>query len=269
MIVPPAGKGLLLRSVSSGTPPPPPATPVASATAIVEMIDVRKRYSGALDGPEAGSEAAAVEALRGVTITIRAGELVAIVGPSGSGKSTLLNLAGALDRATSGTVRIHGQDLATLDDDAVTRLRRDRLGFVFQFFNLLPTLTALENVMLPSLLAGKGNAEVRARAEEHLDKVGLAKRRGHKPDQLSGGEMQRVAIARALVSDPPLLLADEPTGNLDTKTGEGVLELLLGATSARRTVILVTHDSRIAARADRVLSIKDGLVESDGPPART
>ncbi len=231
------------------------------------MIDVRKRYKGALDGPGTGSEAAAVEALRGVTVTIRAGELVAIVGPSGSGKSTLLNLAGALDRATSGTVRIHGEDLATLDDDAITRLRRDRLGFVFQFFNLLPTLTAIENVMLPSLLAGQDGAAVRARAEEQLEKVGLTKRRGHKPDQLSGGEMQRVAIARALVSDPPLLLADEPTGNLDTKTGEGVLELLLGATSARRTVILVTHDARIAARADRVLMIRDGLVESDGPPA--
>ncbi len=237
-------------------------------TPVVEMVDVRKRYAGALEGPGDASEAAAVEALRGVSLTIRAGELVAIVGPSGSGKSTLLNLAGALDRASSGTVRIHGEDLSTMDDDAVTRLRRDRLGFVFQFFNLLPTLTALENVMLPSLLAGQATPEVRARALAKLDDVGLSKRRGHKPDQLSGGEMQRVAIARALVSDPPLLLADEPTGNLDTKTGEGVLELLIGATSARRTVILVTHDARIAARADRVLSIRDGLVESDGPPQK-
>ena len=234
------------------------------------MIDVRKRYAGGLSGQRADEDAAsagAVEALRGVTLTIRTGELVAIVGPSGSGKSTLLNLAGALDRATSGTVRIHGQDLSTLNDDAVTRLRRDRLGFVFQFFNLLPTLSALENVMLPSLLAGKVSAAVRARAVTQLIDVGLGHRMGHKPDQLSGGEMQRVAIARALVSDPPLLLADEPTGNLDTKTGDGVLELLIGATSARRTVILVTHDARIAARADRVLSIRDGMVESDGPPS--
>ena len=232
------------------------------------MVDVRKRYAGALDTAPTRSEASAVEALRGVSLTIRAGELVAIVGPSGSGKSTLLNLMGALDRATSGLVRIHGEDLAKLDDDAITRLRRDQLGFVFQFFNLLPTLTAVENVMLPSLLAGKATRDVRARAEAQLDAVGLGKRMGHKPDQLSGGEMQRVAIARALVSDPPLLLADEPTGNLDTKTGQGVLELLLGATSERRTVILVTHDARIAARADRVLSIKDGLVESDGPPGK-
>ncbi len=237
-------------------------------TAVVEMLDVRKRYAGSLDSKEKNvSQETAVEALRGVSFTIRAGELVAIVGPSGSGKSTLLNLMGALDRASSGTVKIHGSDLATLDDDAITHLRRDRMGFVFQFFNLLPTLSALENVMLPSLLAGAANAEVRARARAQLTAVGLQNRMGHKPDQLSGGEMQRVAIARALVSDPPLILADEPTGNLDTQTGRDVLELLLGATTERRTVVLVTHDPRIAARADRVLSIRDGLVESDGPPA--
>ena len=245
------------------------------------MIDVRKRYAGAVDGVSARGDAheTAVEALRGVSVTIRAGELVAIVGPSGSGKSTLLNLMGALDRASSGTVKIHGEDLSKLDDDAITHLRRDRMGFVFQFFNLLPTLSALENVMLPSLLAGKASPEVRERGRTQLAAVGLASRMGHKPDQLSGGEMQRVAIARALVSDPPLVLADEPTGNLDTKTGQEVLELLLGAVrggprssaggdtpSARRTVVLVTHDARIAARADRVLSIRDGLVESDGPP---
>jgi putative ABC transport system ATP-binding protein len=244
------------------------------------MVDVRKRYAGAIDGTsarraawsaegaKAASQETAVEALRGVSITIRAGELVAIVGPSGSGKSTLLNLMGALDRASSGTVKIHGEDLEKLDDDEITHLRRDRMGFVFQFFNLLPTLSALENVMLPSLLAGQGNADVRARARAQLTAVGLASRMGHKPDQLSGGEMQRVAIARALVSDPPLVLADEPTGNLDTKTGDDVLELLLGATTERRTVVLVTHDPRIAARADRVLTIRDGLVESDGPPAK-
>jgi putative ABC transport system ATP-binding protein len=221
---------------------------------IVEMTDVGKRY--------ASSPTSTVEALRGVTLTIREGELVAIVGPSGSGKSTILHLMGALDRATSGTVKIYGQDLAALDDDAVTRLRRDRLGFVFQFFNLLPTLSALENVMLPSLLAGEASAGVRGRAEKQLEAVGLAKRAAHKPDQLSGGEMQRVAIARALIGDPPLVLADEPTGNLDTKTGGDVLELVLGAKSAKRTVILVTHDERIAARADRVLTIRDGLVSA-------
>src|SRR5579862_7522120 len=194
---------------------------------VVEMNDVTKRYAGALDGDSGGS--ATVDALRGVSLTVGHGELLAIMGPSGSGKSTLLNLMGALDRATSGAVRIHGQDLAALDDDGITALRRERIGFVFQFFNLLPTLTALENVMLPSLLAGKKPKEVREQAEAELAAVGLGKRRGHRPDQLSGGEMQRVAIARALVGQPPLVLADEPTGNLDTRTGEGILALLTGA----------------------------------------
>jgi putative ABC transport system ATP-binding protein len=228
--------------------------------AVVEFDGVTKRYQGSL---ETGTGSSGVEALRGVTLTIQKGELVAVIGPSGSGKSTLLNLMGALDRASSGVVRIHGQSLDELDDDGITRLRRDRLGFVFQFFNLLPTLTALENVMLPSLLAGARAKDVEARAKEQLGLVGLAKRMGHRPDQLSGGEMQRVAIARALVTDPPLILADEPTGNLDTRTGEEVLGLIFGAARARRTVILVTHDPRIAERADRVLSIRDGLVESD------
>jgi putative ABC transport system ATP-binding protein len=228
---------------------------------VVEMVGVTKRYSGSPDTDGAAS-VTSVEALRGVSLSIGAGELVAIVGPSGSGKSTLLNLMGALDRPTEGTVRIHGEDLAALDDDGVTRLRRDRIGFVFQFFNLLPTLSALENVMLPSLLAGQATKEVRARALAQLEAVGLGSRKGHRPDQLSGGEMQRVAIARALVGEPPLVLADEPTGNLDTKTGHEILELLIGAATAR-TVILVTHDLRIAERADRILSIRDGKVESD------
>ncbi len=235
--------------------------PASSNPPVVEMRNVMKRYAGALDA-EGGGLASTVDALGGVSLTVGTGELVAIVGPSGSGKSTLLNLMGALDRATSGTVRIHGQDLAALDDDGITALRRDRIGFVFQFFNLLPTLSALENVMLPSLLAGRSAKDVRARAEAQLAAVGLSKRAGHRPDQLSGGEMQRVAVARALAFEPPLVLADEPTGNLDTKTGEGVLELLIGAAGAR-TVILVTHDARIAERADRVLTIRDGLLESD------
>jgi len=242
-----------------------PLLPMASGKStdsyVVEMRAVTKRYAGALDG-EAGGSAATVDALRGVSLTVGAGELCAIVGPSGSGKSTLLNLMGALDRATSGTVCIHGQDLAALDDDGITALRRDRIGFVFQFFNLLPTLSALENVMLPSLLAGRKTKDVREKAEAQLAAVGLSKRKGHRPDQLSGGEMQRVAIARALVGEPPLILADEPTGNLDTKTGDGVLELLTGAAGAR-TVVLVTHDMRIAERADRILTIRDGVVESD------
>jgi putative ABC transport system ATP-binding protein len=237
----------------------PAAEEGSGQASVVELSGVRKSYTASIDGD---ASAMRVEALRGVSLAVGAGELVAIVGPSGSGKSTLLNLMGALDRPTEGTVRIHGQDLATLDDDGITRLRRDRIGFVFQFFNLLPTLSALENVMLPSLLAGRASKEVRDKALAQLSAVGLAKRRGHRPDQLSGGEMQRVAIARALVGDPPLVLADEPTGNLDTRTGEGVLELLIGAAGVR-TVILVTHDPRLAERADRVITIRDGVVESD------
>jgi putative ABC transport system ATP-binding protein len=240
--------------MSSRAPPDP-------LSAVVELVDVTKSYAGNHEGGGDAS-AARVDALRGVSLRIEPGELVAIVGPSGSGKSTLLNLIGALDRATSGVVRIHGKDLSRLDDDAVTRLRRDEIGFVFQFFNLLPTLTALENVMLPALLAGKKPRDVRAKAQAQLEAVGLEKRAAHRPDQLSGGEMQRVAIARALVSDPPLVLADEPTGNLDTKTGQGVLSLLVGAKSEKRTVVLVTHDPAVAARADRVISIRDGSVEA-------
>jgi len=223
---------------------------------LLSALDVHRSYAG--EPP--------VHAVAGVTLDVAAGEFVAITGPSGCGKSTFLHLCGAMDRPSSGSIVLDGSALDTLDDDHLTRVRRERVGFVFQFFNLLPTLSALENVMLPSLLAGADNAEVRERGKKQLDAVGLKNRMGHKPDQLSGGEMQRVAIARALVSDPPLVLADEPTGNLDTKTGEGVLELLLGAATERRTVVLVTHDPRIAARADRVLSIRDGLVESDGPP---
>ena len=221
---------------------------------VVELVDVKKGYGGA-----------GVQALAGVSLTIARGELVAVVGPSGSGKSTLLHLVGALDRASSGVVRVHGQELSRLDDDALTRLRRDRIGFVFQFFNLLPTLSALENVMLPSLLAGARERDVRDGAKKELDAVGLSARHGHRPDQLSGGEMQRVAIARALLHDPPLLLADEPTGNLDTKTGDDILALLTSA-AERRTVVIVTHDPKIAARCGRVISLRDGVVESDRPP---
>jgi len=205
----------------------------------------------------------AVHALREVSARIDAGSMVAIVGPSGSGKSTLLNLLGALDRPTSGRVRVAGADLGTLDDDARTLLRRDRIGFVFQFFNLLPTMTARENVLLPARLAGRRGPDVEKRADELLERIGLAARQDHRPDQLSGGEMQRVAIARGLVMSPALLLADEPTGNLDSKVGAEVLALLRSAVDAERTVVIVTHDSRIAAHADRVLTIEDGRLVSD------
>ena len=216
---------------------------------MIELKDVEKRYAEA-----------AVEAVRGVSLSIGAGELVAIVGASGSGKSTLLHLIGGLDRATAGSVRVLDNDLNALDDDTLTRLRRDRIGFVFQFFNLMPTLTALENVMLPALLGGK--RDVHARALARLKEVGLEARAEHRPDQLSGGEMQRVAVARALIMDPPLLLADEPTGNLDTKNGDHVLDLIVGSKSESRTVVVVTHDRRIAERAQRVIEVRDGRIVS-------
>jgi len=221
---------------------------------IIELKDVRRTY---------GQGASSVQALKGITAGIEAGSLTAIVGPSGSGKSTLLNLLGALDQPSSGQVIVAGADLGTLDDDARTRLRRDKIGFVFQFFNLMPTLTALENVMLPAKLAGKPSKELHARAEELLTRVGLGTRMHHRPDQLSGGEMQRVALSRGLIMDPPVLLADEPTGNLDSKTGREVMRLLRGAVDKRRTVILVTHDPRIARVADRVLTIRDGELAAD------
>jgi putative ABC transport system ATP-binding protein len=221
---------------------------------MIELKDVRRAY---------GAGASAVQALKGISVGIEAGSMTAIVGPSGSGKSTLLNLLGALDTPTSGQVLLAGHDLGQLDDDARTRLRREKIGFVFQFFNLLPTLTARENVLLPAKLAGKGGAAMEKRATELLERVGLGARMQHRPDQLSGGEMQRVALSRALIMDPPVLLADEPTGNLDTRTGADVMQLLRGAVDKRRTVILVTHDPRIARIADRVLTIRDGELASD------
>jgi putative ABC transport system ATP-binding protein len=212
-----------------------------------------------------GHGASAVHAVRDVSFTIEAGSFVAIVGASGSGKSTLLNMLGTLDRPSSGTVKISGTDVYALDDNDRTKLRRDRIGFVFQFFHLLPTLTAIENVMLTAELAGQGGKAARARAGELLERVGLSGRTEHRPDELSGGEMQRVAIARALIMNPPLLLADEPTGNLDSKTGKSILELLKGAVDAQRTVVLVTHDPSVAAAGDRVLTMADGKLASDVP----
>jgi len=209
----------------------------------------------------------AVPAVRGVSLEISGGSFVTIVGASGSGKSTLLYMIGALDRPTSGVIRLEGRDLGVMDDDERTLLRRDRIGFVFQFFNLLPTLTALENVALPARLAGKPGGPVRKRAAELLDRVGLAARSDHRPDQLSGGEMQRVAIARALMMDPPVLLADEPTGNLDSTTGASILELLRGAVDSHRTVVLVTHDPKIARQGQRMLTMADGNLVGDERPS--
>lgn len=205
-----------------------------------------------------------VTALSGVTLNIQKGEMVSIVGPSGSGKSTLMNMVGALDRPTSGKVSIDGQLLAGLGDDDLTRVRRDKIGFIFQFFNLLPTLTATENVCLPLHLRGWSRGKARARAQELLGLVGLTKRVEHLPEELSGGERQRVAIARALSIYPPILLGDEPTGNLDTKTGAEILALLQDLhTRLGSTVVIVTHDPNVAASCPRTVHMRDGQVIED------
>ena len=220
---------------------------------MIEFADVRKTY------PQGGRE---VRALDGLSLRIEAGALTAVVGPSGSGKSTLLHLAAGLDLPTSGTVRIGGRPTDRMSDDELTLLRRTRIGLVFQFFNLIPTLRVVENVSLPLLLGGARQRDVRPRVMALLESLGLGDRGERFPEELSGGEMQRVAIARALVIDPRVILADEPTGNLDTKTGEQVLELLGAANRDRHcTIVLVTHDARAAAHAGRLITLKDGVVD--------
>ena len=206
----------------------------------------------------------AVLALNDVCLTIPAGQMASIVGPSGSGKSTLLNLVGGLDRPTSGDVLVDGEPLATLSDDALTRVRRDKIGFIFQFFNLLPTLTCLENVGLPLHLRGWPRSKVSDRARELLTLVGLEGRLKHRPDELSGGQQQRVAIARALSIYPPILLADEPTGNLDTNTGQEILALIRDLnTRLKATVVIVTHDANVAKSCERTIELKDGRISED------
>jgi len=200
-----------------------------------------------------------VHALRDVSFRVEKGEMIATMGPSGSGKSTLLNIIGGLDRPSEGSVIIDGRDTTGLNDDDLTRLRREKIGFIFQFFNLLPTLTAQENVALPLYLTGAGGKEARARALEMLERAGLGDRTEHLPDELSGGEQQRVAMARALILSPPLILADEPTGNLDSKNGQEVLALFKRLQSRfGTTVIMVTHDAKAAAFCDRILNMQDG-----------
>jgi putative ABC transport system ATP-binding protein len=206
-----------------------------------------------------GEGSTAVEALRGVDLDVRAHELVAVMGPSGSGKSTLMHLLAGLDQPTTGTVTIAGTELGALDDGALTRLRRAHIGFIFQFFNLLPMLDAEENVVLPLSIAGEKPEA--AWVAELMSKVGLGDRASHRPAELSGGEQQRVAIARALVTRPTILLADEPTGNLDSKTGGEILELMRDFVDAYgQTTVMVTHDPRAAAIADRILFIADGKI---------
>lgn len=219
---------------------------------VIEAINLTRSYHRGVEE---------VQALRSVTFTIRRGEMVAVVGPSGAGKTTLLNLLGCMDVPTSGTLRIAGQELSGLNDTALTRLRRDRIGFVFQQFGLVPTLTVAENVALPALFSRR---KAQQRVEELLKKVGLEPRRNHRPHQLSGGEMQRVAIARALVNEPEILLADEPTGNLDSATGDGIIALFRQLQGEGLTVVVVTHNAPLAEAAERRLELRDGSLVSDG-----
>jgi len=223
---------------------------------MILLTEVSKSY---------GSEKA-VTALRHVNLAIAAGERVAVMGPSGSGKSTLLNLVCGLDEPTSGSVKVEGVELSGLDDDARTRLRREKIGMIFQTFNLLPTLTAGENVALPLRLQGLSKHEAERRAISMLERVGLKDRAVHRPDELSGGERQRVAIARAVIFEPPLLLADEPTGNLDSATGEEILRLLDDLyLQYESTLILVTHNAEAARHCGRIVSLHDGQIVRDQP----
>jgi putative ABC transport system ATP-binding protein len=218
---------------------------------LVELRNVTRRYG-------------AVEALRGVTLEIAAGSVTAVTGPSGSGKSTLLNLIGGLDVPTSGDVQVLGADLGTMDETARSLWRRRGVGFVFQAYHLLPTLTAADNVALPLHVQGRTAREIRRAVDGALADVGLSARASHLPDELSGGERQRVAIARAVAAEPSLLLADEPTGNLDGPTGDAILTLLLDVTRARRAMlVLVTHNEQAAARCERQITLIDGRVTGD------
>jgi putative ABC transport system ATP-binding protein len=229
----------------------------ASATAgepIVALDRVSRTY--AMDGVH-------VDALRDVSLAVGQGEFVAIVGPSGSGKSTMMNIVGCLDRPTAGTYRLAGTPVAELSDDGLARLRSRTIGFVFQSYNLLPRTTALDNVATPLLYQGVGRRERVARATAALERLGLGDRLRHEPSQLSGGQQQRVAVARAIVTNPALILADEPTGNLDTASGEDVLALLRELHAAGRTIVLITHDADVAASAPRRLHIRDGRI-TDG-----
>jgi putative ABC transport system ATP-binding protein len=217
-----------------------------------------------------GAGPTAVRALRGVDLALESGEFIAIMGPSGCGKSTLLHILGALESPTEGWVSVVGRHYEGLDDKELTSLRREHIGFIFQFFNLLPSLTALENVLLPALIAGRIDDALKQRALDLLDRVGLGERAGHTPAELSGGEQQRVSIARAILLSPELLLADEPTGNLDSRAGAQVLRLLRELNRAEhRTIVMVTHDPSAASMADRVVFLRDGQIAGELPGGST
>ena len=221
---------------------------------VVDLVDVRKTYTnGSLEVP----------ALRGVTMQVKRGEYVAVMGPSGSGKSTLMNILGCLDTITSGRYLIDGDDVAELDEEELSVIRNQRIGFIFQQFNLLAALPAWRNVELPLCYAGMPRAERKQRALLALERVGLGSRVDHKPGELSGGQQQRVAVARALVGDPAIILADEPTGNLDSVSTADVLALIDELHAAGRTIILITHEAEVGERAERIIHVRDGLVYDD------
>lgn len=228
--------------------------------AMLELSGVTKEY-------RVGGQS--VRALDGIDLRIETGEFTSIIGPSGSGKSTLLHLLGALDTPDTGSIRFQGNEIGALDDERQSEFRRHRIGFVFQFFNLLPTMSAWENVAIPKLLDGTGLRKAKPRALELLDRVGLRDRAEHRPAELSGGQMQRVAVARALIMDPPLILADEPTGNLDSKTGTAILELLGELAGSGNSVVMVTHDMGAVAYCDRVVTLRDGRIGSNEPAERS
>jgi putative ABC transport system ATP-binding protein len=229
---------------------------------MAELRSVRKTYYKA-DGT------VLVEALAGVDLRIDPGEYVAVMGASGSGKSTLMNILGCLDRATAGSYRLDGRDVSSMGDDELSRVRRERIGFVFQAFNLISVLTSVENVEVPLFYQGLPRAQRHERALARIAQVGLADRGHHRPSELSGGQQQRVAIARALVNDPAIIMADEPTGNLDSKTGLSILELLAELHQSGMTIIVVTHDERVADRCERIIRLSDGFIDSDIIKRRT
>lgn len=223
-------------------------------TPVVELIDITKVY---------GAGENEVRAVDGVTLTIERGEFVAVMGASGSGKSTLMNIIGALDVATTGTYRLDGVDIGDLDDDALSLVRNRRIGFIFQSFNLIPRMSALANVELPLMYRGDSRSDRRRKALDALASVGLADRTHHQPNQLSGGQQQRVAVARALAMEPALMLADEPTGNLDSRSTAEVLDLLERVHAGGGTIAVITHEEEVASRAQRVITLLDGRVASD------
>ncbi|MEV0028198.1 ABC transporter ATP-binding protein [Nocardia sp. NPDC050793] len=225
-----------------------------SEPAMLELSDVIKQY---LVGEQT------VRALDGIGLRIEAGEFTSIIGPSGSGKSTLLHLLGALDSPDAGSIRFQGNEIGRLNEDQQSEFRRHQVGFVFQFFNLLPTLSAWENVAIPKLLDGTGLRKAKPKALELLERVGLSNRAEHRPAELSGGQMQRVAVARALIMEPPLILADEPTGNLDSKTGAAILQLLGDIAGQGNSVVMVTHDMGAVEYCDRVITLRDGRIGSN------